>query len=215
VSRELKSDYSNNDDFIDLFEQKLCEYTGAPYAVAVDRCTNAIILCLEYVKNHKQQISVPKRTYLSVPMMINNWGYKITFRDEDWVGKYRLGWTNIWDCAVGFDRNMYEPGQIQCLSFQTSKRLSIGKGGAILLDDYEMYKKLSRMRRDGRETHTTTIQEMEKSLDTIIMGYHMNMNPDEAAKGVYLLNQLKADWTPGSYLDYPDVTTLKCFKEIL
>jgi dTDP-4-amino-4,6-dideoxygalactose transaminase len=215
MSTDTKRDYNNNDDFVDLFEEKLCAYTGAPYALAVDRCTNAIILCLEYFHKRKLRLSIPKRTYLSVPMMINNWGYNIIFRDEEWVGKYQIGNTNIWDCAVGFDKDMYVPGHIQCLSFQTSKRLNIGKGGAILLDDYEMYKKLSRMRRDGRETHTTTIQEMEKSLDTIIMGYHMNMSPDEAAKGCLLLNQLKPNYIPGSYADYPDVTTLKCFKEIL
>lgn len=147
--------------------------------------------------------------------MIHNWGYKISFMDEEWTGRYQLGNTNIWDCAVGFEKNMYVPGTVQCLSFQTSKRLNIGKGGAILLDDAVMYEKLSRMRRDGRETHTTTIHEMEKSLDTIIMGYHMNMSPDEAARGCLLLNQLKEPAKNGSYLDYPDVTTLKCFKEIL
>jgi len=211
----FKQDYHNNDDFIDLFEQKLCRYTGAPYALAVDRCTNAIILSFEYNKNKQQVISIPKQTYLSIPMMLLNWGYRISFRDEKWKGSYRLGNTNIWDCAVGFEKNMYVPGSIQCLSFQTSKRLNIGKGGAILLDDYEMYKKLNRMRRDGRETHTTTIHEMAQGWDTIILGYHMNMSPDEAAKGCLLLNQLREPANNGSYLDYPDISVLKCFKGLL
>ena len=206
--------YHNNDDFIDLFEERLCEFTGAPYAITTDRCTNAIILCLEYYKNKSQVLSIPKQTYLSVPMMISNWGYNIEFRDEEWVGRYNIGGTNIWDCAQGFEKDMYVPGTLQCVSFQTAKRLAIGKGGAILFDDASMYETLSRMRRDGRETHTTTIQEMDKSHDRIIMGYHMNMSPDEAAKGVLLLNQLKPTYTPGSYLDYPDITVLKCFKDL-
>jgi dTDP-4-amino-4,6-dideoxygalactose transaminase len=106
---------------------------------------------------------------------------------------------------------MYVPGTVQCLSFQQKKRLAIGKGGAILLDDEEMYKTLRRMRHDGRETHLTTIEEMEQSLDNIILGYHMNMSPDEAAKGILLLNQLTDNYTNGSSLDYPDVSVLKCF----
>jgi dTDP-4-amino-4,6-dideoxygalactose transaminase len=215
MSNKAIRSYHNNDDFIDLFEERLCEFTGAPYALTTDRCTNAIILSLHYQGQKKRKLSIPKQTYLSVPMMINNWGYYVTFRDQQWIGTYNIGGTNIWDCAVGFEKDMYIPGTIQCLSFQTSKRLNIGKGGAILFDDPTMYNALSRMRRDGREMHTTTIEEMNKSLDSITMGYHMNMSPDEAAKGVLLLNQLKPEYRKGSYADYPDVTTLKCFKDFV
>jgi dTDP-4-amino-4,6-dideoxygalactose transaminase len=215
MHREHNRDFTNNDHFIDLFEERLCEFTGAPFALTTDRCTNAIILCLEYYKNKEQLLSIPKHTYLSVPMMIYNWGYKISFRDENWVGKYNIGGTNIWDCAQDFGKNMYIPGTIQCLSFQTAKRLSIGKGGAILFDDPTMYETLSRMRRDGREMYTTTIQELEKDPKSIRIGYHMNMSPDEAARGVLLLNRLSENYRIGNYSDYPDVSELPCFKEIL
>ena len=46
---------------------------------------------------------------------------------------------------------MYEKGQIKCVSFGNSKPLHIGKVGAILLDDIDLYKKLSMMRSDGRD----------------------------------------------------------------
>jgi dTDP-4-amino-4,6-dideoxygalactose transaminase len=50
MSTNIKQ-YYNNNDFVELFEQKLCEYTGAPFAVVVDRCTNAILLSFEIYPN--------------------------------------------------------------------------------------------------------------------------------------------------------------------
>lgn len=200
----------NNNDFIELFEKQLCEYTGAPFAVAVDRCTNAILLALEYYGKRKQRITIPTHTYLSVPMTLINYGYKVWFQYEEWSGSYRLGHTNVYDYAVGFNRDMYVSGQIQCLSFQQKKRLPIGKGGAILLDNESMYVALKRMRHDGRDSSIPVAMEAPED---IIMGYHMNMTPDEAARGLLLLNQLNDDYTPGSFKDYPDISNIPCLKE--
>lgn len=203
----------NNDDFISLFEQKLCQFTGAPYAVAVDRCTNAILLAMEYRKKRKLKLIIPKRTYMSVPMTLINYGYNVWLEDIAWVEKYEIGSTGVYDCAVGFKKDMYVHGEVQCISFQQKKRVPIGKGGAILLDDEEMYKKLKRMRHDGRASHIGTDEDILKHADEIVIGYHMNMSPDEAAKGVLLLNQLKDDYKAGSYKDYPDLTLIPCLKD--
>ena len=200
--------YHNNNDFVELFEQRLCEYTGAPYAVAVDRCTNAILLALEYTGKKKQKISLPKHTYLSVPMTLINYGYNVWLEFTEWSGNYRIGHTDVYDYAVGFEKNMYVPGQVQCVSFQQKKRLAIGKGGAILLDNREMYEKLKRMRHDGRDSAIPTAQDTG-----IIMGYHMYMSPDEAAKGTLLLNQLSEQYTNGSFSDYPDISKFTCLKD--
>lgn len=205
----------NNNDFIDLFEKKLCEFTGAPYAVVTDRCTNSIILSLELTQNKDKNFSLPNECYVSVPMMMINYGYKISFREEKWIGKYQIGDSNIWDCAVGFFENMYNYGQIQCLSFQQKKRLAIGKGGAILLDDPILAKKMKRCSMDGRDSSINLKEEILKKKDEIVIGYHFNMSPDEAAKGVLLLNQLKKEYTLGSYLDYPKINELNCFKDFL
>lgn len=194
---------TNNNNFIELFEQRLCEYTGAPYAVAVDRCTNAILLAMEYYGHKRHKVRLPKQTYLSVPMTLINYGYNVWLEFEDWMGSYQIGRTNIYDYAVGFDKNMYIPGQVQCVSFQQKKRLAIGKGGAILLDNKEMYEKLKRMRHDGRDS---SISVWDEKPEDIIMGYHMNMSPEEAAKGILLLNQLSSRYSPGSHKDYPDIS---------
>ena len=199
----------NNNDFIKLFEQRLCEYTGAPYAVVVDCCTNAILLSLEYQRKRKQRITIPANTYLSVPMTLINHGYNIWLKHTEWHGHYQIGNTNVYDYAVGFEKNMYKSGEIQCVSFQQKKRLAIGKGGAILLDDREMYDQLKRMRHDGRDSAIS----VEQDADDIIIGYHMNMIPDQAARGILLMNQLSENYKLGSFNDYPDISKLKCLKD--
>jgi dTDP-4-amino-4,6-dideoxygalactose transaminase len=209
---KIEKNYSNNNDFVELFEQKLCEYTGAPFAVAVDKCTNAILLSLEYFNDKSVVLSIPSQTYISVPMTLLNLGYKIIFEDKKWKGSYRIGKTCVYDYAVGFEKDMYVSGQIQCLSFQQKKRLPIGKGGAILLDDENMYKKLKRMRHDGRDS---SIPVSKENPNDIIMGYHMYMSPDEAVKGILLMNQLTNTYNLGSYKDYPNLKSFPIFKDFM
>ena len=208
MSEDIERDYHNNNDFVELFEHRLCEYTGAPYTVAVDRCTNAILLAMEYHRKRKLKVVLPKQTYLSVPMTLINYGYNVWLDDIQWSGHYCIGHTDIYDYAVGFEKNMYVPGQVQCLSFQQKKRLNIGKGGAILLDNKEMYEKLKRMRHDGRNSAIPTAEDTD-----IIIGYHMYMSPDEAARGLLLLNQLSEHYTNGSHKDYPDISKFACLKD--
>jgi len=210
VPRERIAVYNmkNNNDIIELFEQRLCEYTGAPYAVAVDSCTHAIFLAIE-VQAITKTLGIPHHTYVSVPMTLMRMGYDVEFQDNAWHGAYCIGNTNVWDYAVGLEENMYKPGQMQCLSFQQKKRLSIGKGGAILLDDSELAERLKRLRHDGRNSAIPVSQE---NLEDVIIGFHMNMTPDQAATGIIRLNQLDANYTNGSWEDYPRISELRCFK---
>jgi dTDP-4-amino-4,6-dideoxygalactose transaminase len=202
----------NNNDFVEIFERRLSDYTGAPYVVAVDRCTNAILLALEVLGNRTATIGIPRHTYLSVPMTLLLHGYRVAFEDREWHREYEIGDTGVWDSAVGFRPGMYIPGRIQCLSFQQKKTLAIGKGGAILLDDFGLYSRLKRMRHDGRDSGIPLSSE---NLDDICMGYHMYMSPDEAARGILLLNQLSGDMKFGGSADYPDISGLKCFRNYI
>lgn len=201
-------EFKNNNDFILMFEKRLSEFTGAPYVVLTNGCTNALFLTLALFKQKRELpefLEIPKRTYVSIPQMLITNGIIPKYMDVSWFGNYQIGKLPIWDCAVGFKPHMYISGQYQCLSFQQKKALPIGKGGAILLDNYEDYKLLKRMSHDGRDGSITT----EQDLENITLGYHMYMSPDEAAKGILLLNQLKPNKvTVGNYMDYPDVSSI-------
>ena len=204
----------NNDKFLDTFEKNLSLFTGAKYVVLTDRCTNAIFLSLWYYMKYRdvqiKEISIPARTYQSIPMTLKNLlGLDIVFTDEKWVGEYKV-FKNIYDCAVNFSRAMYKPGTVQCISFQQKKALPIGKGGAILLDDKNMYETLKRLSYDGRGRYLSDREEIQNDPERVLCGFHMNMSPDEAAKGILLLNQFQPK-LPGTWEDYEDLRQLKCF----
>ena len=162
------------------FETALAEYTGAPYAVVTDGCTHALELCFRHAGTNHTRFTA--YTYLSVPMLMYHLGIKFELTDEQWAGEYQFKDTNIWDSARRLEPGMYRPGQMQCLSFGWTKPLQVGKVGAILLDDYEAYKKFSRQRSDGRDLHIPWESETE-----LILGYHYCPTLELCAKGLELL----------------------------
>ena len=187
------------------FERLIANFYGAPYAVATDCCTHAIELCLRLIKPEK--VTCPVHTYLSVPMTYEKLGLNWEFVDNDWKDYYYLGHTNIIDGAVYWKQNGYIPGTKMCLSFQFKKHLSLGRGGMILLDNHDDYVTLKKMSYDGRYGD---LPWAEQDVDT--MGYHYYMTPEIAQTGIYRF--VTAEVTPArswSYLDYPDISTMKVF----
>jgi len=85
-------------EIISEFEQKIAEFYDAPFAVAVDCCTHGIELCLRH--QNVKSITVPKRTYLSIPFLADKLGIELKWKDENWKDYYYIGDTNIIDAAV-------------------------------------------------------------------------------------------------------------------
>lgn len=190
------------------FEQALCEYTGAKYAVTTTSCTMALLLACNYQRRFGQEtVNIPKRTYVSVPQSIIHAGHKVEFRDEQWSGRYRLWPFNIWDCARQFHGDMYEKGSMQCVSFHWSKILGIGQGGAILHDNKDADKWFRKARFDGR---TEGVAPKDDNFD--MLGYHCYMSPRDAAEGISRLALLPEwnDYLPND--PYPDLSTFEVFK---
>jgi len=181
------------------FESALAEYTGALYVVVTDGCTHAIELCMRYEQVKECQFSA--YTYLSVPMTLKHLGIEYTMLDETWTGEYHFKNTRIWDSARRLERNMYRPGAMQCLSFGWTKPLQIGKVGAVLLDDPEAYRTMSRQRSDGRDLHIPWITETE-----LILGWHYCPTLELCVKGLELLPITESKSQPGIYPDLRKVT---------
>jgi hypothetical protein len=116
------------------FENKIAEFYGSKYAVATDSCTHALELSLRL--RDSLTIHVPKRTYISVPMLAKKLDIKLFWRDEEWVNYYEI-YPDIIDAAVLWKKNSYIPNTLMCLSFQYQKHLSLGRGGMILTDNYK------------------------------------------------------------------------------
>jgi dTDP-4-amino-4,6-dideoxygalactose transaminase len=176
------------------FESALAKYTGAPYVVLTDGCTHALELCFRH--DNIQHTRFTAHTYLSVPMLMQHLGIEYDLTDESWVGEYSFLNTRIWDSARRLERNMYRPGQMQCLSFGWTKPLQLGKVGAILLDDYTAYKKFSRQRSDGRDLHIPWETETK-----LILGYHYCPTLELCVKGLELLPTVEPKAQVGVYPD--------------
>lgn len=203
---------NHNGEFIKLFEERVADYTGAKYAVAVDSGTNAIFLCIKYL-NYTGDIVIPKRTYMSVPMSIINAGARPVFKDISWRGQYRFEPVNIIDACNEFYPGMYRDDScFYILSFQEKKRLPIGKGGMILTNDGNAAKVLRRMAFDGRDYMLGANEDKD-----ITLGYHMNFTPRQAAEGLLRLNQMDINQISPSIGDeiYRDLSKMECFSEYM
>jgi dTDP-4-amino-4,6-dideoxygalactose transaminase len=191
---------------VQMFEEEIAEYTGAPFAVAVDSCTNALFLCCKHL--NVQEVIIPKKTYLSVPMSIIHSGGKVTFEDRKWSGVYQLKPYPIYDAAKRFTSGMYIPGSFMCISFHIKKTLPLGKGGMILTDNYEAVQWFRKARYEGR----SEVNYKEDSIE--MLGWNMYMTPQQASHGLALM-QNYPEHVPdlGENNGYRDLTKFPVFKE--
>ena len=206
---------------VQLFEEEVADYTNAPYAVSVDNCTNAIFLSLKYLqqKNFLEkstEITIPSKTYLSVPQSIIHAGFSPVFDTKEetnnWKGIYYLNPLPIIDSAKRFTSNMYISGTFMCLSFHIKKHLKIGKGGMILTDDPEAVIWFRKARYEGRS------EKLYHEDDIDMLGWNMYMTPQQASHGLSLMQNYPIDVPDlgenNGYRDLTEFTVFKNFKKI-
>ena len=190
------------------FEKALSDYTGAPYVITVDNASNALFLALMYEKVKGQEITIPCRTYPSVPCEIIHAGAKVNFKEMEEKkikGAYQLEPTKVWDSALRFTSGMYIPDTHMCISFTGPyKHFKLSKGGAILTDSEEAYFWFKRARYSGRRECSYH----EDNLDMI--GWNFYMMPELAARGLLMINQFYHEGKPihneDLELPYPDLS---------
>ncbi len=196
----MKNPYS----IVNEFEECIAEYTGAPYAVAVDSCTNAIFLCCKYIGVN--EVRIPKKTYLSVPMSIIHAGGAVNFEDREWSGAYQLLPYCLWDASMRFTSGMYVRDSYMCLSFHIKKHLKIGKGGMILTDNYTAAEWFKKARYEGRR------EKPYHEDDIDMLGWNMYMTPEQAARGLSLMQNMAPD-NKDLTDNYKDLTEFTIFKK--
>lgn len=196
------------------FENRIAEYCGAPYAISVDNATNALFLCMKYLKIQDKEITIPARTFMSVPCAIAYAGNKIKFdknhpaiHGNKLKGKYKLEPYPIWDSALSFSKNMYIPDQLMCLSFSgPHKFLKLGKGGMILTDNKDAYDWLQRAKYFGRNP----VDHLKDHFDMI--GWNYYMLPEIAARGLVLMLGIN-DYNEDLEIEYQDLSKYKIYTE--
>lgn len=197
-----------NFNTVSFFENKIAEFFGAPYAIAVDSCTHGIELALRLTG--AKLITVPKRTYLSIPFLAEKLNIDRVWKDENWVDYYYLTSTVI-DAAVLWKPKSYIPNTFMGISFQYQKHLSLGRGGILLCDDADDARELKKMSYDGR---IPNVPWREQNISSV--GYHYYMTPETAQLGLdklpaAILNEPR-QWTVN---DWPDLTQMDIFKNTI
>lgn len=196
------------------FERELAKYTGAPYAVALDNASNALFLSLMYEGVAGATITIPARTYPSVPCEIIHAGGKVKFEaveGETLTGAYQLRPTRTWDSALRFTSDMYLRNTFMCLSFTGPyKHLKLSKAGAILTDDKNAYEWFKRARFSGRREKSYHDDEFD------MVGWNFYLLPEIAARGVLMMKQFynldgSKKQNPDVTLPYPDLSTSEIY----
>ena len=197
------------------FERELAKYTGAPYAVALDNASNALFLSLMYEGIAGATITIPARTYPSVPCEIIHAGGKVKFEaieGETLTGAYQLRPSRTWDSALRFTSDMYLRNTFMCLSFTGPyKHLKLSKAGAILTDDENAYEWFKRARFSGRREKSYHDDEFD------MLGWNFYLLPEIAARGVLMMKQFyNLDGSKKQNFDitlpYPDLSTSDVYK---
>jgi dTDP-4-amino-4,6-dideoxygalactose transaminase len=221
------------------FERAVAEYTGAPYVVAVNSCTSALMLAvawhlrldidgtvmdaqtkimlLDDFYDSRPAIEIPKRTYLSVPMSIIHAGGRPTFRDEEWEGAYQLKPLPVWDSARWFDFGMY--GNNAYIHMANNK-------GAMVCTSHHWSKTLgiqqggcilhddpeadAWLRRARFDGRTEGVAPINDTITQV--GWHCYMSPEVAAEGLVRLHHLPKHNAPLPNDDYPDLSQLEIFQ---
>lgn len=196
------------------FEEALCKYTGAPYAVTVDNMSNALFLSLKYENIEGREITIPERTYPSVPCEIIHAGGRVIFsrvEGKSIKGAYLLSGSRTVDSALRFTAGMYIPGTFMCLSFTGPyKHLKLSKGGAILTDDKAAADWFKRSRFSGRRECSYH----DDALD--MLGWNFYMMPEIAARGLLLITDFyERDGTPKQNedleIEYPNLSQFEIY----
>tara|TARA_R110000796_G_scaffold20964_4_gene61992 strand:+ start:58 stop:690 length:633 start_codon:yes stop_codon:yes gene_type:complete len=205
-------------DVTEEFENQLGKYTGSRYVVTVDNASNAIFLALMYEQVKGNDITIPNRTYPSVPCEIIHAGGNVKWekvKGKTIKGAYQLKPTKVWDAALSFTTDMYKPGTHMCLSFTGPyKHFKLSKGGAILTDDHDAYLWFKRARYSGRRA----VSYHDDNFDMI--GWNFYMMPELAARGILLMGQFygldgKPIHNEDKEMPYPDLSKFEVYNKLI
>jgi dTDP-4-amino-4,6-dideoxygalactose transaminase len=158
-----------------------------------------------------ESLAIPERTYVSVPNAIVNAGANFHLEDIEWYGEYEIGNTGIFDSAVNFAEGLmpltYNKNIVKCVSFQQKKRITTlsGRGGAILTNDYKLWKYAKIMSCDGRDMSVP----MSRTDKFELGAYNCYMSPLDAMKLIHEMNQIEhIPYKIGEYTDYKNLREL-------
>jgi len=181
--------------YVEEFEEQFASFVGCQFAIAVNSCTSALYLCLEYNKrfHYSKTITIPSATFASVANVIKHAGLNLRLADMISVGSayYLLDDGNgdqIIDSAHQLEQDIYLqfPKSLMCFSFYPIKQLGGAEGGIIATNNGKAYNWLKKARSNGMERKGM----FDWDYDVEFAGWKMNMTNVQAAILLSKLQQL-------------------------
>lgn len=222
------------------FEQAVAEYCGAPYCVAVNSCTSALLLAVGWSLRRlygngkvitiptEIDVEIPRRTYVSVPMAIAHAGGKPVFRDEDWSGAYQLKPLPVWDSARWFTSGLWTEICSRSPAWRVAayQDMPFAHWPQFVCVSFHASKTLG-IEQGGAILHgdkaadawfrkarfdgrTEGVAPIDDTFD--VLGHHCYMNPSTAAQGLLKLHSLPKHNAPLPNDNYPDLSKAPLFQ---
>lgn len=180
---------------VEAFEQALCDFTGAPYAVAVNSGTAALHLAYGLLFQAGQRIRMPAISFVATANAALYCGLQPEFLDvspqtglvmEDCEVGVELGGQPtghrhlIVDAchSVRYDPNAY----CTILSLHPAKHLCAGEGGVLLTGDAEIARRARLLRSHGRD-----------GVSMVALGFNYRLPDMNAALALSQLSRLDAN----------------------
>lgn len=211
--KELGYSWNDPRDIIDIFENKIAKFANCKYAILTDCCSHGMFLAYKYLLSIKElslndTITIPKHTYVSAAWQIKHAGLNVAFEHIEWSGMYQCKGSRVWDAAVRWTKNMFlNDNSLMVVSFQIKKRIPIGRGGVILTNDAKAAKWLKLASYDGRDLTLPYTDPNHIQLE----GYHMYMTPEDAARGIILMDSVpEVNEDSGNWTKYTDISLFNC-----
>lgn len=212
----IESGWWTSGKYVEEFEKKFAEYTGAKYCVAVNSCTSAIFLSLKYLQHKNPNIKrvyVPSFTFASTVNEVVQARLKPVFGDVDIYGLLkaenlygdvalpvhfagRVADTDypvpvIEDSAHRVERDQCKDNKnLVCFSFYATKNIAMGEGGAICTNDKEAYEWFKLARSHGITKDGFQRYNGDWEYDMEFIGWKFNLSDIHAAIGLGQLEKI-------------------------
>lgn len=176
VSACVDSGFVAAGPWVKKFEEKLCEITGARFAVATCNGTCALeaALATELIRGNKEFLQIPSLTFIATPNAALHAGRNFWFTEPEdanlpvhILGMPSRAKGRIHDAAqaLGSDIKGYEAA---VFSFNQNKIVTTGGGGAIITNDFALGEMLKHLTSTARVPHPYKVEH-----DSLSWNYRM------------------------------------------
>jgi len=150
----------SNADHVVMLEKKMREYYNVDYAIATSSCSQALLLCLHFIRRNHNSLQLSAFTWRSIKTILDMLQFMGLFwndiNEHTWLQEDRFGCPSLYLHTFGsigesnVSNAIYDGshimgakfntiGRATCISLAPTKLITAGEGGMILTNDKRLY----------------------------------------------------------------------------